>query len=317
MAQKIVFLDRSTIIADIRRPDFEHEWTEYETTAPDEVVERLKGASIAITNKVPLREAALERLPGLKFIAVCATGVDIVDVGYCRSRGLPVSNVRGYALHTVPEHVMMLILSLRRSLFSHREDVLRGEWQRAEGFCLLTHTMRDLHASTLGIVGHGTLGRGVEKLALAFGMNVLIAEHKGAREIRAGRVSFEEVLRASDVVTLHCPLNDETRGMIGRAELELMRRDAVLINTARGGLVDEAAIASALREGVIAGAGFDVLTKEPPRDGNPLLDVNLPNFILTPHVAWASREAMQTLADGLISNIEAFVRGEPQNLVKG
>ncbi|HEY0377770.1 MAG TPA: D-2-hydroxyacid dehydrogenase [Pyrinomonadaceae bacterium] len=316
MEQKIVFLDRSTIIADMRRPGFEHEWAEYETTAPGEVVERLRDATIAITNKVPLREAALEQLPELKFIAVCATGVDIIDLDYCRRRGLAVSNVRGYALHTLPEHVMMLILSLRRSLFSHREDILRGEWQRAEGFCLLTHTMRDLHASTLGIVGHGTLGRAVGKLALAFGMRVLVAEHKGAREVRAGRVSFEEVLRASDVVTLHCPLNDETRGLIGAAELSMMRPDAVLINTARGGLVDEAALADALRARVIAGAGFDVLTKEPPREGNPLLDLNLPNFILTPHVAWASREAMQTLADGLISNLEAFTRGEPQNLVK-
>jgi glycerate dehydrogenase len=316
MAQKIVFLDRNTIIADIRRPGFEHEWVEHETTAPDEVVGRLRGAAIAVTNKVPLREAALEQLPELEFIAVCATGVDIVDLEYCRRRGLPVANVRGYALHTVPEHVMMLMLSLRRSLFSHREDILRGEWQRAEGFCLLTHTMRDLHASTLGIVGHGTLGRAVEKLANAFGMRVLVAEHKGAREIRGGRVSFEEVLRESDVLTLHCPLNEETRGLIGRAELELMRRDAVLINTARGGLVDEAALADALREGLIAGAAFDVLTKEPPRDGNPLLEINLPNFILTPHVAWASREAMQALADGLISNIEAFARGEPQNIIK-
>lgn len=316
MKHKIVFLDRSTIIADIRRPAFEHEWTEYETTAPGEVVARLEGATIAITNKVPLREAALEQLPELKLIAVCATGVDIVDLEYCRRRGLPVANVRGYALHTLPEHVMMLILSLRRSLFSYREDISRGDWQRAAGFCLLTHTMRDLNASTLGIVGHGTLGRAVEKLARAFGMRVLVAEHKGAPAIRAGRVSFEEVLRASDVVTLHCPLNEETRGLIGRAELELMRSQAVLINTARGGLVDEAALADALREGVIAGAAFDVLTKEPPRDGNPLLEINLPNFILTPHIAWASREAMQALADGLISNIEAFARGEPQNLIK-
>ena len=316
MEQKIVFLDRSTIIADVRRPRFEHEWTEYETSAPEEVVARLEGATIAITNKVPLREAALTQLPELKLIAVCATGVDIVDLEYCRRRNLPVANVRGYALHTLPEHVMMLMLSLRRSLFAYREDIRRGDWQRAEGFCLLTHTMRDLHASTLGIVGHGTLGRAVEELAKAFGMRVLVAEHKGAREIRAGRVSFEEVLRESDVVTLHCPLNEETRGLIGRAELEMMRRDAVLINTARGGLVDEAALASALRDGVIAGAAFDVLTKEPPRDGNPLLEINLPNFILTPHVAWASREAMQTLADRLIDNIEAFVRGEPQNLIK-
>ena len=176
--------------------------------------------------------------------------------------------------------------------------------------------MRDLHGGTLGIVGHGTLGRAVEKLAQAFGMRVLVAEHKGAREVRGGRVPFEEVLRASDVVTLHCPLNEETRGMIGREELSMMRRDAVLINTARGGLVDEAALAEALSDGRIAGAAFDVLTTEPPRDGNPLLELDLPNFILTPHVAWASREAMQTLADHVIANIEAFVRGDPQNLIE-
>jgi glycerate dehydrogenase len=316
MAQKIVFLDRSTIIADMRRPGFEHEWTEYETSAPGEVVERLAGATIAITNKVPLREAALARLPRLRLIAVCATGVDIVDLEAARRLGVAVANVRGYALHSVPEHVMMLTLSLRRSLFGYREDVRLGAWQRAEGFCLLTRKVRDLHGGTLGIVGHGTLGRAVEKLAQAFGMRVLVAEHKGAREVREGRVPFEEVLRASDVVTLHCPLGEETRGMIGREELSMMRRDAVLINTARGGLVDEAALADALRDGRIAGAAFDVLTTEPPRDGNPLLELDLPNFILTPHVAWASREAMQTLADHVIANIEAFVRGDPQNLIK-
>ena len=315
MEQKIVFLDRSTIIADFRRPAFAHEWTEYETTSPEEVVERLKGATIAITNKVPLREEALAGLPELRFVAVCATGVDIVDLGAARSRNVAVANVRGYALHTVPEHVMMLILGLRRSLLGYREEVRAGGWQRAEAFCLLTHTVRDLHGSTLGIVGHGTLGREVERLAKAFGMRVVVAEHKGAQEVRAGRLSFEEVLRASDVVTLHCPLNPETRGMIGRAELSLMGRHAVLINTARGGLVDEAALADALRAGLIAGAAFDVLTKEPPREGNPLLEIDLPNFILTPHVAWASREAMQTLADRVVDNIEAFVRGEPQNLV--
>jgi glycerate dehydrogenase len=315
MAQKIVFLDRATIIADFRRPSFEHEWTEYQSSAAEEVVERLEGATIAITNKVPLREAALARLPCLKLIAVCATGVDIVDVAAARGRGVAVTNVRGYALHSVPEHVMMLMLSLRRNLFGYREDVRRGLWQRAEGFCLLTHTVRDLDGGALGVIGHGALGRAVEKLAQAFGMRVLVAERKGARHVREGRVPFEEVLRASDVVTLHCPLNEETRGMIGGAELSMMRRDAVLINTARGGLVDEAALAEALRGGLIAGAAFDVLTTEPPRDGNPLLDPDLPNFILTPHVAWASRQAMQTLADRLVDNIEAFVRGEPQSLV--
>jgi glycerate dehydrogenase len=314
--ERIVFLDRSTLIADVRRPGFEHDWAEYQMSAPGRVVERLRHATIAITNKVPLREAELSQLPALKFIAVAATGVDIIDLDYCRGRGLPVANVRNYALHSVPEHVLMLILSLRRNLLSYRRDVGLGAWERASGFCLLDHPVGELHASTLGIIGYGALGRAVERLALCFGMRVLVSERKGAPHVREGRTAFEETLRSSDVVTLHCPLNDETRGLLGRAEFEMMRRDAILINTARGGLVDEDALSDALRSGLIAGAGFDVLTKEPPREGNPLLDLHLPNFILTPHVAWASREAMQTLADQLIDNLEAFVRGEPQNLVK-
>lgn len=273
-------------------------------TAQALVVDRLKGATIAITNKVPLREAELSRLPDLKFIAVAATGMDIIDLDYCRKLNLPVSNVRNYARHSVPEHVLMLILALRRNLFHYREEVVRGAWARASGFCLLTHTIRDLHDSTLGLIGHGALGQAVEKLALAFGMRVVISEHKHARQIRTQRVSFEEVLRTSDIISLHCPLNDETRVLIGKAEFEMMRRDALLINTARGGLVDEAALALALRSGLIAGAGFDVLTNEPPREGNPLLEPDLPNLILTPHIAWASREAMQALADQLIDNIE-------------
>jgi glycerate dehydrogenase len=314
--ERIVFLDRSTLIADVRRPIFEHTWTEYEMTGPTKIVERLKGATIVITNKVPLREAELAQLPELKFIAVAATGVDIIDLNYCRQHQLPVSNVRNYARHAVPEHVMMLILSLRRNLISYRQDVARGLWAKADGFCLLNHMIRDLHDSTLGIIGYGALGQAVEKLARSFGMRVLISEHKDARTIREGRTDFEETLRASDIITLHCPLNDETRGLINRAEFAMMRSSALLINTARGGLVDEAALVEALRSRLIAGAGFDVLTKEPPRDGNPLLELNQPNFILTPHVAWASREAMQALADQLVDNIEAFIKGSPQNLIK-
>jgi glycerate dehydrogenase len=308
--ERIVFLDRSTLEAEVRRPAFEHEWVEYAMTQPTEVVERLRHATICITNKAPLREAELAQLPELRFIAVAATGVDIIDLDYCRKRNLPVSNVRNYALHAVPEHVFMLILSLRRNLSSYLEDVERGEWEEASGFCLLKHTIRDLHASTLGIIGYGALGRAVEKLARAFGMRVAIAERKGASSLREGRTSFEETLSTSDILTLHCPLNEETRSLIGSAEFEMMRRDALLINTARGGLVDESALVRALRSHRIAGAGFDVLTKEPPREGNPLLELNLPNFILTPHIAWASREAMQALADQLIDNIEAFAVGQ-------
>jgi len=193
--------------------------------------------------------------------------------------------------------------------------VLDGAWQRAKQFCLLNHSILDLHASTLGIIGYGALGQAVAKLAAAFGMRVLVGEHKGARTIREGRKSFTQLLVESDIVTLHCPLTDETRNLIGAAEFELMRSGALLINTARGGLVNEGALVQALKDKKIGGAGFDVLTQEPPREGNPLLELELPNFILTPHVAWASREAMQALADQVIENIEAFVRGEPCNLV--
>jgi glycerate dehydrogenase len=305
--EKIVFLDRSTLKANIRRPAFEHEWVDYAETRPDEVVLRLSGASIAITNKVPLRSAELSRLPNLKLIAVAATGTDIIDLEYCRQRGIVVSNVRNYARHSVPEHVMMLILALRRSLLAYRAEIQDGAWQRASQFCLLDHDIRDLHGSTLGIIGYGALGQAVEKLALAFGMRVLISEHKDAPLIRTNRTSFEEILRESDQISLHCPLTPMTRNMIGAVELRKLKRHALLINTARGGLVDEAALAESLRSGLIAGAGFDVLSGEPPRAGNPLLDLNLQNFILTPHVAWASREAMQTLADQLIENIEKAV----------
>jgi glycerate dehydrogenase len=314
--ERIVFLDRNTLEADIRRPTFPHEWIEYEETGAGEVVERLKGATIVITNKVRLREAELRESPALRFIAVAATGIDIIDLEYCKRAGLPVSNVRDYAGHAVPEHALMLMLALRRNLLRYRRDVQSGEWERAHSFCLFDHPIHDLHGSQLGIIGYGTLGKAVERLALAFGMRVVIAEHKGAGRIREGRTGFEEVLKTSDIVTLHSPLKEETCNMIGAAELSLMKRDAILINTARGGLVDETALAESLRSGRIGGAGFDVLTSEPPREGNVLLELNLPNFILTPHNAWASRETMQALADQLIDNIEAFVRGEPRNLVK-
>ena len=313
--ERIVFLERDTFKANFRRPSFEHEWREYGRTSPGEVVGRLLDATIAVCNKVRLGEQELSQLSHLKFIAVAATGVDNVDLDYCRERSISVSNVRNYARHAVPEHVFALLLALRRNIVSYRQDLSLGAWQRAEQFCLLNHTIRDLHATTLGLIGYGALGRAVARLAEGFGMRLLVGEHRGASAVRPGRTSFEELLGASDVVSLHCPLTDETRNLIGRAELELMRTGAILINTARGGLVCESALAQALREGKIAGAGFDVLTQEPPARGNPLLELDMPNFILTPHVAWASLEAMQELADEVILNIEAFVGGAQRNLV--
>lgn len=310
--ETIVFLDRDTLRANLRPPSFEHELIEYAGTRPEEVFERLRGATVAITNKVPLGREVLSKLPRLRLVAVAATGTDNVDVEFCRGRGIEVVNVRGYARRTVPEHVLALTLALRRNLFAYREDVRGGAWERAPQFCILDHEIRDLAASNFGVIGYGTLGRAAGELAKALGMRVLVAEHKGAGRVREGRVGFEEALRESDVLTLHVPLKEETRHLIGRAELSLMKRSALLINCARGGVVDEEALAEALREGRLGGAGVDVLSEEPPRlseDGrrNPLLELDLPNLIVTPHVAWASREAMQALADQLIDNIEAFV----------
>jgi glycerate dehydrogenase len=308
--EKIVFLERHTLRAPLRKPSFEHTDRFYDdsVTRPEELLERLKDATVVIVNKTPLSADVLERLPNLKLIAVVATGTDNIDLKFCRARGIEVRNVRGYAAETVPEHVFMMALALSRNLLGYREDVRAGLWHRSDQFCLQTHRVCDLHGATLGIVGYGTLGRGVERLALAFGMEVLISERKGAEEVRAGRTRFDEVLRRSDVLTLHVPLNEGTRCLIGREELVLMKRTALLINCARGGVVDEWALAGALRTGVIGGAGVDVLSTEPPGLGNPLLDPNLPNLIVTPHVAWAGSRAQQTLADRLMDNIEDFVK---------
>ena len=315
MTKKIVFLDRASLIANLRLPVFGHDWVNHEQTLPEQVVERLKGADIAVSNKVKLSGEALAQLPTLKMIAVAATGTDIVDLAYCRAHGIVVSNIRGYAVHTVPEHAFMLILALRRNLLGWREDIQAGLWQQTEQFCLFTRPINDLHGSTLGLVGYGSLGHGMRKLAEAFGMRVMVAEHKGAATVRDGYTAFVEVLRAADVISLHTPLAAETRHLIAAREFGLMKSTAILINTARGNLVDEAALIEALKTQRIAGAGFDVLAVEPPREGNPLLALNLPNFILTPHVAWSGREAMQTLADQLVDNIEAFIAGKPNNVV--
>lgn len=316
--QRIVYLERDSLIAEVRRPAFAHEWTEYASTTPAQVIERLAGATIAIINKVPLPAAAVDALPDLKMVAVAATGTNIVDLDACRARGIVVSNIRGYAEHTVPEHVLALLLALSRNLVAWRETLQAGRWQQSDQFCLFDHPIRDLHGATLGLIGSGSLGNGVVRLAEAFGMRVLRAERKGATTVRPGYTAFAEVLREADAISLHCPLTDETRGLIGEAELRAMRRSALLINTARGGIVDEVALIQALKEGWIGGAGFDVITAEPPPAGHPMVApelLALPNFLLTPHVAWASRPAMQTLADQLIDNIEAFVAGAPRNRV--
>jgi glycerate dehydrogenase len=313
MTLNIVCLERDSVGAEFRAPGVAHEWCEYPATARAQVVERLREAHVAIVNKVRLGEAEIAQLPALRMIAIAATGSDNVDLAASAARGIVVSNVRGYAVHSVPEHALMLMLALRRRLFAYTRDVAAGRWGRSENFCFFDHPIGDLHGATLGIVGRGGLGRGVARLAEAFGMRVLFAEHKGADVVRAGYTAFDTVLREADVLSLHCPLTAATRDLIGAAELAAMKPTAILVNTSRGGLVDEAALARALRDGRLGGAGVDVLSKEPPREGNVLLAADLPNLIVTPHVAWASREAMQALADQVIDNIEAFAAGAPCN----
>jgi glycerate dehydrogenase len=315
MMHRIVFLDRSTLQAKVRRPAFEHTWQEYPVTAVNELPERLRDATIAITNKVPLRAETLQRLRKLKLIAVAATGYDVIDIDYCKANGIAVTNIRNYAVHTVPEHAFTLITALRRNLLAYRRDVENGRWQLVDQFCFLDHPIRDLYGATIGIIGEGALGQGTARIARGFGMNVLFADHAPPKAPGVVFTPLDQLLEESDVISLHLPLTDETRNMIGIDEFRQMKRNAILINTSRGGLVDEQALVQALKQGLIAGAGFDVLSKEPPKEGNPLLELRLPNFILTPHVAWASDGAMQFLADQLIDNIEAFVMGKPQNLV--
>ena len=313
--ERIVFIERNTIQADFRRPRFPHEWVEYPESFAPQVAERIREATVIISNKLSLGEPQLAEARNVKMIAIAATGSDCVDLDYCRSRGITVSNVRGYAANSVPEHVLLLILALRRNLFAYRADVKGGKWQSSKQFCLLTHPLNDIKGSMIGVIGYGAIGKSMAQLAEGCGMKVLLAEHKGVTDIRSGRTSFTETLKQSDIVTLHCPLNDETRDMFGAEEFATMKANALLINTARGALIQDEALVKALESGLIAGASVDCLREEPPRNGNPLLDLNLPNFIVTPHVAWASDEAVQALADQVIDNIEAFVAGNPRNVL--
>ncbi len=312
---KIVFLDRQSLKAELRPPTFAHAWTEHVQTHPDQVVQRLQDATVVITNKVPIRRDTLAQLPKLKLIAMAATGYDVIDVDACRERGVALANIRNYAVHTVPEHAFALIFALRRNLMAYREDVLKGRWQTEEQFCFFDYPIRDLHGSTLGIFGEGVLGQATAQIARALGMKVLFADHAPPKAEGIDFASPEQVFAESDIISLHCPLTPASRHFIDLSQFQQMKRSALLINTSRGGLVNEQALKTALETGLIAGAGFDVLSQEPPKNGNPLLDIRSPNFILTPHVAWASNQAMQSLADQLIDNIEAFVAGTSLNRV--
>ena len=311
----IVVLDHDTLV---NRPfdfDFPHTLSSYGTTEAHETLERIRGADIVITNKVVISAQAFAENPQLKLVAVTATGVNNVDVEAAKQNGTAVCNIRAYGNESVAEHAFMMMITLMRNLPAYQRDVAAGLWENSPFFCHLGAPMRDLNGKTLAIFGRGNIGKTLATYAQAFKMNVVFAEHKNAQSIRDGYVSFDEAIRSADVVSLNCPLTPQTANMIGEAELQQMKPGAILINCGRGGLVDEAALVAALKYGQIGGAGFDVLTQEPPRDGNPLLKARLPNLIVTPHIAWASQEAANRLFDILLDNINRFVAGNPQNLV--
>jgi glycerate dehydrogenase len=316
---RVVFLDRNTMPEEIglRKLEFPHELVEFATTSSDEVATRIAQADVVITNKAPVRATAIHGSPNLRMIAIAATGSDVVDIEACARKGIVVSNIRDYAINTVPEHTFALILALRRSIVAYRQSVRDGAWQRSGQFCYFDYPIHDLAGSTLGIIGDGVLGQAVADLGKAFGMRVLFSSYKGVSGMGPLYTPFEDMLRQSDVITLHVPLMPSTHNLIAAAEFAQMARRPLLINTARGGLVDEKALCDALESGQISGAGFDVTTVEPPPVNHPFMRLlALPNFILTPHVAWASREATQGLADQLIENIELFWRGTPRNVVR-
>jgi glycerate dehydrogenase len=311
MSDVIVFLDRATLRADVplRRPGFPHRWIEHARTRPDEVADRLAQATIAITNKAPIGRAELDAARRLQLVAVAATGTNSIDLDAAAERGVKVMNVAGYAANSAAEHAFTLILALRRGLIAHRGAVLDGSWSRAGQYCCFASPIEDLAGSVLGIVGAGAIGSRTAEIGRAFGMEVLLAERPAAASVRPGRTAFETVLERSDVLSLHCPSTPQTRGLIGREALARMKPGAVLINTARGDLVDEAALLEALEAGRLGGAGLDVAPVEPPPPGALILKLaERPDVIVTPHVAWAGTAAIRTLAERLIDNIETFVR---------
>ena len=317
---RIVFLERDTLApaVAVRRPGFAHDWVEFAKTKPHEIVERAKGATILIVNKVNITAEVFAELPDLRLIAMAATGTDCVDKDAAKAAGVAVANIRGYATTSVPEHTFALILALARSIVPYGEDVLAGEWQKAEQFCFFSNPIVDLAGRRLGVFGSGSLGSRVAELGRAFGMEVVFAGRKGEATPKPGHAPFDEVIETADVLSFHCPLTPETRGMVAMPEFQRMRKRPIVVNTSRGGLVDEVDLERALDEGLVSAAGLDVTLPEPPPLDSPIMRLaERRNVVVTPHTAWASLEAQQRLADQMIDNIEAFVAGRPTNLVVG
>jgi glycerate dehydrogenase len=281
----------------------------YDSTPPEKLYNRIRGAEIIITNKCKLSADSLKHAPLLRYVCAAATGFNHIDIDAADHKGIAVSNIRDYATPSVVQHVYALILSLSTRLMDYHSAIKDGAWQRSENFCLLDYPIEEVSGKTLGIIGYGTLGQAVAKVAPALGMEVLICQHlhSGAE---SGRLELEELLSTADIISLHLPLNEKTTRLIGEREISLMKPGSLLINTSRGGIVDEKALADALKLKHIGGAGIDVLAAEPPVDGSPLLEVNIPNLIITPHTAWASRQSRQRLVDQVADNIRSFLAGD-------
>lgn len=315
---KAVFLDYATMGSDLNIDSMRTLLPEleiFDVTEDHEVVERIHGADFVLTNKVRLTRERLEGSPGLRFIGLTATGTDNIDLAAAQQYGVAVCNIRAYCTQSVAEHVFACLLNLTHSIGQYNAVVKAGAWQHSNDFCMLTHPVRELSAMTLGIVGYGNLGKGVAKIGKSIGMQILVSARPGSDTVDTGRIPFDELLERADAISLHCPLNDATRGLFGAPEFEKMKSSAILINTARGGLVDSAALADALRNGTIAAAAVDVLPQEPPVNGDPLLDYDGANLIVTPHIAWATREARQAAIDELVANIAAFIEGRKRNRI--
>lgn len=287
------------------------DWTIYSDTSTRQVSERIADAEIVLTNKAPINALSLSQATRLKMISIMATGTNAVDLPAAAKHQVAVCNAVKYGTGSVVQHVWALILALTTKLADYQRVAVDGTWQDSSLFCLLDFPVEELQGKVLGIVGAGELGRGVAKVAEAFGLEVIYAALPGRQYPDQTRVDFDEFLSRADIVSVHCPLTAETTNLIGRDELALMKSSAILINTARGGIVNEAALKQALLNGSISGAGIDVLTNEPPREGNPLLDETIPNLIVTPHCAWVARQSRQRLVDQTVENLRAFVQGEP------
>lgn len=316
---KIVFLDRDTIekSIEIARPSFAHQWREYAQTPANRILERLDDVDIAITNKVAITAQHLDALPELKFIALAATGFNVIDIDACRKNNVVVSNAQDYAASSVAEHTFATILGLRRNLIEYREQLLAGAWQQAQQFCFFNSPIRNLRGGVLGIIGTGSIATEVGRIGSALGMTVVYHSLSGRTDLEAKTlVSLDEIFQSADVLSLHCPLTEASNLLVNRQRFEQMKNTVLLINTARGEMVDLDDLEYAIDHGLIAGAAIDVAPIEPPPTESPLLRLlQRPNFLLTPHIAWASVEAMQTLADQVLENIEAFAIGKPIRVV--